>query len=110
MKSRREFVCPLPSQAVTVLSELESYTYNGPDSFVFASRSKQGFLSENTLRKGLHRLGFMATLHGLRSLLTDVLSEHGFNPDWIEKQLDHQERNQVRAAYLRTHSWNKELG
>ena len=102
MKSRREFLCPLPSQAITVLKELESYTYKGPESFVFGSRSKQGFLSENTLRKGLHRLGFMATLHGLRSLLTDVLSEHGFNPDWIEKQLDHQERNQVRAAYLRT--------
>jgi len=35
-------------------------------------------------------------------LITDVLNENEFNSDWIEKQLDHQERNQVRAAYLRT--------
>jgi hypothetical protein len=38
----------------------------------------------------------------MRSLITDVLNEKEFNRDWIEKQLDHQERNQVRAAYLRT--------
>ena len=34
--------------------------------------------------------------------MTDVLNENNFNYDWIEKQLDHQERNHVRAAYLRT--------
>ena len=50
----------------------------------------------------LHRLGFQVTAHGLRSLMTDVLNENNFNYDWIEKQLDHQERNHVRAAYLRT--------
>ena len=69
---------------------------------MFASKAKQGFLSENTLRMGLHRLGYKVTAHGLRSLMTDVLNENGFNYDWIEKQLDHQERNHVRAAYLRT--------
>ena len=69
---------------------------------MFASKAKQGFLSENTLRMGLHRLGYKVTAHGLRSLMTDVLNENNFNYDWIEKQLDHQERNHVRAAYLRT--------
>jgi hypothetical protein len=38
----------------------------------------------------------------MRSLITDVLNEHNFNPDAIERQLDHAERNQVRKAYLRT--------
>jgi hypothetical protein len=28
-----------------------------------------------------------------------VLNEHGFNRDWIERQLAHTERNDVRAAY-----------
>ena len=51
---------------------------------------------------GLHRLEFKVTARGLRSLMTDVLNENGFNYDWIEKRLDHQERNHVRAAYLRT--------
>jgi len=38
----------------------------------------------------------------MRSLLTDVLNENGFNPDAIEKQLDHAEKSQVRRAYLRS--------
>jgi hypothetical protein len=38
----------------------------------------------------------------MRSLITDVLNEHGFNPDAIERQLDHSEKSQVRRAYLRT--------
>ena len=59
-------------------------------------------MSENTLRLGLHRLGFKVTAHGMRSLITDVLNENGFNPDAIEKQLDHAEQSQVRRAYLRS--------
>lgn len=102
MKSRREHIVPLPRQALRVLRELKALTFKNADSFVFASNSKQGFLSENTLRMALHKIGFKVTVHGMRSLITDVLSEHDFNPDWIEKQMDHQERNQVRAAYLRT--------
>ena len=102
MKSRREHQVPLPKQAVSVLQELEPITYRGPDSFVFASWGKQGYLAENTLRIALHRLGHKVTVHGMRSLITDVLNEGGWNPDWIEKQLDHQEHNRVRAAYLRT--------
>ena len=102
MKSRREHIVPLPSQASLILKELEPLTFRGPDSYVFASNSKQGFISENTLRMALHRIGFKVTVHGMRSLSTDVLSENSFNRDWIEKQMDHQERNQVRAAYLRT--------
>jgi hypothetical protein len=29
------------------------------------------------------------------------LNKMGFNQDWIERQLSHQERNKVRAAYHR---------
>ena len=102
MKSRREHQVPLPRQAESALRELEQVTYEGPYSFVFASTSKQGHLAENTLRKALHRLGYKVTVHGMRSLITDVLNEQGFNSDLIERQLDHLERNSVRAAYLRT--------
>jgi integrase len=38
----------------------------------------------------------------MRSLITNVLNENGFNADAIERQLDHQEGNQVRRAYLRS--------
>ena len=59
-------------------------------------------MSENTLRLALHRLGFKVTAHGMRSLITDVLNENKFNPDAIERQLDHTEESQVRRAYLRS--------
>lgn len=102
MKSRTKHTVPLPHQAVIALEALRPHTFRGPDSFVFRANSKTGYMAENTLRLALHRIGFNVTVHGLRSLLTDVLSEKGFNRDAIERQLDHQERNEVRRAYLRT--------
>ena len=100
MKSGKEFRLPLPTQAVDVLKILEALTYKDSTSYLFPSTSKYGVLAENTLRLALHRLGFKVTVHGMRSLITNVLNEKGFNRDAIERQLDHQEPNQVRASYL----------
>lgn len=103
MKSGRAHTVPLPAQAVAMLTELAKQTRREPSSFVFASSaSKHGHLAENTLRLRLHGLGFKVTAHGFRSLLTDILNVHGFNADAIERQLDHQQKDGVRAAYLRT--------
>jgi integrase len=102
MKSRREHALPLPRQAVEILKALAKLTNNGPQSFVFASHGKAGFLAENTLRQRLHALGFKVTAHGFRSLITDLLNVNGFNPDAIERQLDHVQQDKVRAAYLRS--------
>jgi integrase len=108
---QRAFVLPLPKQAVALLTELAKLTNRGPDSFVFASdQSKTGYLAENTLRLAMHGLGFDVTVHGFRSLLTDVLAERGFNVEATERQLDHtlghlqpeKESNPVRRHYLRT--------
>ena len=100
MKRKRDHRVPLPTQAIEVLKALYSVTFKGPLSFVFPGSTKTGYLAENTLRQALHRLGFMVTHHGMRSLITDVLNENGFRSDPIERQLDHQEANQVRRAYL----------
>lgn len=102
MKSGREHRLPLPKQAVAVLSGLAKLTRHNPTAFVFEGRGKDGHLAENTLRLALHGLGFKVTAHGFRSLLTDLLNEQGFNADWIERQLDHVQKDKVRAAYLRT--------
>ncbi len=101
MKSRREHVLPLPAQAVALLKELATTTERGPESYVFASRGKAGYLAENTLRVRLHGLGFRVTAHGMRSLITDLLNEQGFNADAVERQLDHVLPG-VRKAYLRS--------
>lgn len=102
MKSRKEHTVPLPTQAINTLMQVYPLTYKEADSYIFPSTGKYGFMSENTQRLALHRLGFKVTIHGMRSLITDVLNEKGFNSDAIERQLDHKEGNQVRRAYLRT--------
>ena len=43
-----------------------------------------------------------ATIHGFRSQASSILNESGkWNPDAIERQMAHSERDQVRAAYNR---------
>jgi len=40
-----------------------------------------------------------ATVHGFRAVASTLLNEMGFNADWIERQLAHDERNKIRSAY-----------
>ena len=109
MKSGREHQVSLPSQAISALLSIKSLTYSGDDSYIFPGRGKHKIMSENTLRLALHRLGFIVTAHGLRSLITDVLNENGFNPDAIERQLDHAEKNKIRRAYLRSNFMDERI-
>lgn len=102
MKSGREHQVPLPSQAIAALIAIKPLTSRNTNSYIFPGGGKHKIMSENTLRLALHRLGFKVTAHGMRSLITDVLNENGFNQDAIEKQLDHAEQSQVRRAYLRS--------
>jgi len=102
MKSGREHTVPLPAQAIAALTNLMKLTYRGDESLIFPGGGKHKVMSENTIRHALHSFGFKVTAHGMRSLITDVLNENGFNPDAIERQLDHTQKNQVRRAYLRS--------
>ena len=102
MKLKIEHQVPLPTQALLILKGIESLSKKSPESFIFQSRSKRGYMAENTLRLAMHRLGFPVTAHGFRSLMTDVLNENGFHPDAIERQLQHTDRNRTRSAYLRS--------
>lgn len=59
-------------------------------------------MSENTMLYALYRMGYHSrqTTHGLRSCASTVLNESGlFEPDWIETQLAHTDKNKVRGAY-----------
>jgi len=61
-------------------------------------------MSENTINTALRRLGYSRdemTAHGFRAMASTSLNEQGWNPDLIELQLAHVERNKVRAAYNR---------
>ncbi|WP_368666030.1 tyrosine-type recombinase/integrase [Thalassolituus sp. C2-1] len=60
-------------------------------------------MSENAFLVLIKRIGFQeyTTAQRLRATVSTVLNEHGFRPEVIEKQLAHEERNQVRKAYNR---------
>lgn len=103
MKMGEAHIVPLSRQAVAILRELRPIT--GTGRFVFPAIGGGGRpLSENTLNGGLRRLGYSGdqmTAHGFRSVASTLLNERGVNPDLIELQLAHAERNRVRAAYNR---------
>jgi integrase len=86
-----------------LLRELHALPGSGSSPFLFPSRSREGFMSNNTMLYALYRLGYhgRATIHGFRALASTALNEMGFRPDVIERQLAHEEQNAVRAAYNR---------
>jgi integrase len=102
-KLRREHLVPLAPQAVAVLRELRALPGSDASVFLFPSASIEKCMSNNTMLYALYRLGYhgRATVHGFRAMASTALNEMGFRPDVIERQLAHQEKNAVRAAYNR---------
>ena len=103
MKGRVEHLVPLSRQAVEVLRELQPLT--GCGRLVFPSvRSAERPMSDNTVLAALRRLGVDKSEmvgHGFRAAASTLLNEQGWNRDAIERQLAHNERDPVRAAYHR---------
>ncbi|UCA09428.1 tyrosine-type recombinase/integrase [Aeromonas enteropelogenes] len=102
MKMRAPHIVPLSRQALAVLGELRQLT--GHSALIFPSeRNLSKPMSENTLSYAMGRMEYagIATPHGFRALASTTLNEEGFDPDVIERQLAHTERNKVRAAYHR---------
>ena len=106
MKMGADHIVPLSVQALAILDELEPIS--GRYELVFPSeRSRQQSMSDNTMRRAIFKLGYdgskpnksRVTPHGFRATASSLLNEKGFNPDAIERQLSHMERNGVRAAY-----------
>ena len=106
MKMKTPHIVPLSRQALAILRNLQPMTGDG--AYLFPSnRSITRPISENTLNAALRRLGYGTddmTSHGFRSMASTRLNEMGrWNPDAIERQLAHGERNAVRAAYNHAH-------
>ena len=92
---------PLSTQVVAILRELQPWT--GTGKYLFPSvRTETRPLSDATMLNALRRMGYQKdemSVHGFRSIASTLLNELGYNRDWIERQLAHGERNEVRAAY-----------
>lgn len=102
MKARVGHDVPLSAQAVTILKGLKPIT--GRNAHALASdRSKTGHISEGAALMAIKRNGFAGemTAHGFRAMADSLLSEQGFDPAWIDRQLAHKEPDQVKAAYRR---------
>lgn len=106
MKMREVHVVPLSKQAVALLLELKELT--GGNAYLFPNRrDNRKCISALTINRALERMGFLGegtigfSAHGFRSTACTMLNEAGFRSDVIERQLAHQERNQVRASYNR---------
>lgn len=102
-KMRTVHHVPLARQTVKILEATKKIT--GESEYIFASQQsrRNPFMSENTINKVLHGMGYKDLLvgHGFRSLASTILNENGFRADVIERQLAHMPRDQVRAAYNR---------
>jgi len=101
-----EHLVPLSTQTIELLAKLK--VINGSNNLLFPSTTNRYKpMSNNTMRKAIFTLGYdgktasksKAVPHGFRATASSILNEEGFNPDAIERQLAHQERNGVRAAY-----------
>ena len=101
MKMREQHIIPLSRQSITIIQELHPLTGHGR--YLFPSeRTLSRPMSENTVNGALRRMGYSKdemTGHGFRSMASTLLNELGFNRDWIERQLAHAERDNIRAAY-----------
>lgn len=101
--NQTKHVVPLSRQALAILRELHPLT--GRFQYVFPSaRGASRCMSENAVRVALRTLGYdndTMTAHGFRGMASSLLNEQGWNPDAIERQLSHKERNKIRAAYNR---------
>lgn len=104
MKSRRDHMVPLSTQAVAILRDLHPLT--GPEGYVFpANRGTGRPMSENTVNAALRSMGYGGRMvgHGWRAVARTLLEEALQEPaDLIEHQLAHAVRDPTGRAYNRT--------
>jgi integrase len=99
MKAGEPHIVPLSRQAVELFREARKLA--GSSKYVFPGLTSLAKpLSDTALNNALMRLGFgHFSPHGFRRTASTILNELGWRPDVIERQLAHQERNKIRAAY-----------
>ncbi|WP_192459020.1 tyrosine-type recombinase/integrase [Musicola keenii] len=103
-KMRSEHLVPLSRQALALLEEIKAIS--GAHELVFpGDHQPTKPMSENTINSALRTMGYDTTTevcgHGFRTMACSALVESGQWPrDAVERQMSHQERNGVRAAYI----------
>ncbi|WP_313508015.1 integrase arm-type DNA-binding domain-containing protein [Kosakonia sacchari] len=103
-KMRTPHLVPLSRQALAILEKIKSLSGNRELIFV-GDHDPRKPMSENTVNKALRVMGYDTKVevcgHGFRTMACSSLIESGlWSKDAVERQMSHQERNSVRAAYI----------
>jgi integrase len=103
-KMKTPHLVPLSVQVLAMLGELKKIT-EGCELLFPGDHRHWKPLSENTINKALQRMSYDTKVeicgHGLRTMACTALNESGiFSRDAVERQMSHQERDGVRAAYM----------
>jgi len=102
MKKRRPHTIPLTEHALSLLETLKPHSAHRE--YVFPSdRNPRTHANSQTANMALKRMGFQDRLvsHGMRSMASTILNEHGWDPELIEVALAHVDKDEVRSAYNR---------
>lgn len=103
-KMRTVHLVSLSRQALDLLKAI--HFYSGHYDLIFiGDHNTHKPMSENTVNKALSNMGYDTKTelcgHGFRAMACSALIESGhWSKDGIERQMSHQERNSVRAAYI----------
>lgn len=100
MKMRAPHIVPLAKKTLETLEMLRPLS--GGSEWLFpGDRDPSKPMSNNTILKGLERMGYKGKMtgHGFRGLASTILHEQGYSHDHIELQLAHAPRNAVSAAH-----------
>lgn len=101
---RTQHIVPLSQQAIGILKQIREIS--GDQALVFPGiHNPSKPMSENTVNKALRLMEYNTKEdfcgHGFRAMACSALIESGlWSQDAVERQMSHQERNSVRAAYI----------
>ena len=103
-KMRTPHLVPLSDQAINILKQIQQLSGDHELIFIGDHNSRKP-MSENTVNNALRAMGYNTKTevcgHGFRTMACSSLIESGiWSKDAVERQMSHQERNSVRAAYI----------
>lgn len=104
-KMRSPRLVPLSHQAIELLYEVRQHCRPGTELVFPGDHNYRKPMSENTINKALRVMGYDTQKdvcgHGFRTMAGSALVESGlWSSDAVERQMSHQERKRVRAAYI----------
>lgn len=104
-KMRFPHLVPLSHQAIELLKEVKQHCRPGTELVFPGDHDYRKPMSENTINKALRVMGYDTQKdvcgHGFRTMACSALVESGlWSSDAVERQMSHQERKRVRAAYI----------